>query len=250
MRVVGLILVGLFALAGCCASAEASVRCAVRAHALAGVAHSRVVAVSRDVVVYRVRREREQIRLDTVWVCDRTDNRAVRIGNEEWVPIENLGEGHVANRTLEHLQIAGSWVLATQNGEQDEAGCFRYQVSSCNGPSNTLVLANAALGLAGSVAGIRDYVDELSAGGYVKTPTKAWTRTLLSPRGAVAWLEEAGSGSATRTSLHGCLARVAHRRVGCAARTYAEGAIEPGSVGLSASTLTWMLGGRVQTALL
>ena len=250
VRVVGLIFVGLFALAGWCAPAEASVQCAVRAHVIAGVAHSRVVAVSGDVVVYRVRQEREEVRLDTVWVCDRMDNRAVHIGNDEWVPIENLGEGHLANKTLEHLQIAGSWVLATQTGDQDEGGCFKYQVSNCNGPSNTLVLANAALGLAGSLAGIRDYVDQLSAGGYVKTPTKAWTRTLLSPRGAVAWLEESGSGSMKSTSLYGCLARATHRKLGCATRKYAEGAIEPDSVGLSGSTLTWMLGGRPQTAIL
>jgi hypothetical protein len=250
VKVVGLIFVGLFALAGWCAPAEASVQCAVRGHVIAGVAHSRVVAVSGDVVVYRVRQEREEIRLDTVWVCDRMDNRAVRIGNDEWVPIENLGEGHLANKTLEHLQIAGSWVLATQTGDQDEGGCFKYQISNCNGPSNTLVLANAALGLAGSLASIRDYVDELSAGGYVKTPTKAWTRTLLSPRGAVAWLEESRSGSMKSTSLYGCLARATRGKVGCAIRAHAEGDIEPDSVRLSQTTLTWMVGGSTQAAVL
>src|ERR1035437_2563107 len=57
------------------------------------------------------------------------------------------------------------------------------------------------LGTGWEPGGIRDYVDELSAGGYVKTPTKAWTRTLLSPRGAVAWLEESRSGSMKSTSL-------------------------------------------------
>jgi hypothetical protein len=242
--------VGLLVLAGSCASAQASVTCTVRGHVIAGVAHSRVISVKGVVVVYRIRRESERQRLDTVWVCDRRHGRAVRIGLDEWVPIENLGEGHIPNKTLEQVQVAGPWVLATQTEDEDEAGCFKYEVSACNGPSNTLVIANAAQGLAASLASIRDYVEEPSRLGYVKSPTKAWIRTLLSPAGAVAWLEEAGSGSARRTSLYGCLARAVHRKLGCATRTYAEGAIELDSVGLSGSTLTWMLGGRPQTAIL
>jgi hypothetical protein len=202
------------------------------------------------VVVYRVRREGEQRRVDTIWVCDRRNRRAARIGSDEWVPIENLGEGRVANETLEHLQIAGPWVLATQTRDQDEGGCFKYEASNCNGPSNTLILANAALGLAGSLASVRDYVEQLSKGGYVKTPTRAWTRTLLSPQGAVAWLEESRSGSVKTTSLYGCLAHAEHGKIGCAKRTYAEGAIEPDSVGLSQITLTWMIGGSAQAAVL
>ncbi len=201
-------------------------------------------------VVYRVRREQEQLRRDTLWVCDRKDSRAVRIGGDEWVPIENLGEGQVANKTLEHLQIAGSWVLATQTEDEDEGGCFKYELSNCDGPSNTLVLANAAQGLVGSLASIRDYVEELSEGGYVKTPTKAWTRTLLSPQGAVAWLEESGSESVKIASLYGCLAQAVHGKIGCAMRTHAEGDIEPGTVGLSQTTLTWMVGGSAQAAVL
>jgi hypothetical protein len=250
VRVAGLVFAGLFALAGWCASAQASVRCAVRGHVIAGVAHSRVLAASGNVVVYRVRHEHEGLRLDAVLVCDRMDNRAVRIGSNEWVPIENLGEGHVANKTLEHLQIAGPWVLATQTGDEDGGGCLKYGVSSCNGPSNTLILANAALGLAASLAGIRDYVEELSKGGYVKTPTKAWTRTLVSPLGAVAWLEESGSGSVKTTSLYACLAQAVHAKIGCTMRTHAEGNIEPDSVRLSRTTLTWMVGGSAQEAVL
>jgi hypothetical protein len=250
VKVGGLIFVGLFALAGWCASAQASVPCAVRGHVITGVAHSRVISVSGAVVVYRVRREQEQRRVDTLWVCDRKNNRAARIGNDEWVPIENLGEGHVATKTVEHLQIAGPWVLATQTRDQDKGACFKYEVSNCNGPSNTLVLANAAQGLAGSLASIRDYVEELGKGGYVKTPTRAWTRTLLSAQGAVAWLEESGSGPVKSTSLYGCLARALHGKIACAIRTHAEGDIAPNSVGLSQTTLTWMVGGNAQAAVL
>lgn len=242
--------VGLSVLAGSCASAEASVGCTVRGDRVAGVAHSRIISAKGVVVVYRVRRESEQQRVDTIWVCDRGHGRAVRIGSDEWVPNEDLGEGHIPNKTLEYLQVAGPWVLAMQTEDEDGAGCSKYEVSACNGPSNTLVIANAAEGLATRPASIRDYVEEPSASGYVKSPTKAWVRTLLSPAGAVAWLEEAGSGSARRTSLYGCLARAVDRKFACATRTYAEGAIEPGSVALSGSTLTWMLGGQPQEALL
>ena len=250
VKVVGLIFAGLLALAGWSPSAQASVPCAVRGHVIAGVAHSRVISVKGAVVVYRVRRESEQLRLDTVWVCDRKHGRAVRIGLDEWVPIENLGEGHVPNKTLEHVQIAGPWVLATETEDEDEGGCFKYEMSNCNGPGNTLVIANAAQGLAGSLASVRDYVEKLGKGGYVKTPEKAWTRTLLSPQGAVAWLEESGAGSAKTTSLDGCLAQTVHGKIGCPIRMHAEGAIEPDSVGLSQRTLTWTVGGSAQAAVL
>ncbi len=250
MKVVGLVLVELLALAGWCGTAHASVPCAVHGHVVAGVAHSRVVSVSRDVVVYRVRHEQEEVRLDTLWVCDRKNNRAVRIGNDEWVSVENIG-GQVANRTLEHLQIAGTWVLATQTGDEDQQACFKYEVSSCDGPSSTLVVANAALGLAGSLASIRDYVVELNGERkYVTTAKRTWSRTLLSLQGAVAWLEESGSGSVKTTSLFGCLAHAVHGKIGCSARTHAEGDIEPDSVRLSHTTLTWMVGGSAQAAVL
>jgi hypothetical protein len=77
-----------------------------------------------------------------------------------------------------------------------------------------------------------------------------WTRTLLSPQGAVAWLEDSGSGSVKTTSLYGCLGHAVHGKIGCAVRTHAEGDIEPGSVALSQTTLTWMVGGRAQAAVL
>lgn len=250
MKVVGLFFVGLFALAGWSASAQASVPCAVRGHVIAGVAHSRVISVRGAVVVYRVRRESEQLRLDTLWVCDRKHNRAVHIGLDEWLPIENLGEGHIPNKTLEHLQIEGPWVLATQTEDEDEGGCLKYEVSNCDGPSNTLVIANAAQGVTARLASIRDYVEEPGRLGYVKTPTKAWTRTLLSPQGAVAWLEESGSGSASTTSLYGCLAQSAHGKLDCPLHVHAEGAIEPDSLGLSRTTLTWRVGGSAQAAVL
>jgi hypothetical protein len=250
VKVVGRMFAGFFAPAGWSASAQASVSCAVRDHVIAGIAHSRVVSVQGAVVVYRVRRESEQRRLDTVWVCDRKHGRAVRIGLDEWVPIENLDEGHVPNKTLEHVQIAGPWVLATQTEDEDEAGCFKYEMSTCNGPRSTLVIANAPQGLAGSLASIRDYVEEPGKLGYVRSPTKSWVRTLLSPRGALAWLEESGSGPAKTASLYGCPARAVHGRIGCATRTYAEGAVEPDSVGLSGKTLTWMVGGSTQAAVL
>jgi hypothetical protein len=250
LKVGALIVLCLFALAGWCAPAQASLPCAVRSHVIAGVAHSRVISVKGEVVVYRVRREPEQLRLDTVWACDRKHHRAVRIGLNEWLPIENLGEGHVPNKTLEHVQIAGPWVLATQTEDEDEEGCYKYEMSNCNGPSNTLVVANAALGLAGSLASIRDYVEEPGRLGYVKSPTTQWTRTLLSPQGAVAWLEESGSGSAKVTSLYGCLTKPLHGKLGCAMRAHAEGHIEPDSVRLSGMTLTWMVGGRPDAAVL
>jgi hypothetical protein len=244
------ILVALGGLAGWSASAQASAPCVVRGHVIVGVARSRVISAKGVVVLYRVRRESEQQRVDSVWVCDRRHDRGVPIGVDEWLPVENLGEGHVPNKTLEHVQIVGSWILATQTEDEDQEGCLKYELSSCNGPSNTLVIASAAQGLAARVAGIRDYVEEPARAGYVKTSPKAWVRTVLSPQGAVAWLEESGSGPSRVTSLYGCLAKGAHGKIGCAARMQAKGAIEPDSVRLSGTTLTWMAGGSSQAAVL
>ena len=249
MKLVALVVVGLLALAGWCAPAQASVRCVVRGHALAGVANSRVLSARGDVVVYRVRREHEQVRLDTIRACDRSNDRVVRLGEDESVPIENIG-GLTPNRTLEHLQIDGPWVLATQTGNEDATGCFKYELSSCDGPSNTLIIANAALGLVGSLASIRDYVAEPGGHGYVETLERAWTRTLLSTAGAVAWLEESGPASAPSISLYGCLARAVAGRIVCAPLTHAEGEIERSSVALSQTSLSWMAGGSAHTAIL
>lgn len=250
MKLAGLTCVALVVLAASSASAQASARCTIHAHVVAGVPRSHVVSVKGEVVVYRVHRESEQSRTDTLWVCERQAPRAVRIGVDESLSNEDIGEGHIPNKTLEHVQIAGPWVLATQTQEEDEGGCFKYEMSVCNGPRNTLVIANAAVGLVGSGASIRDYLEEPTKAGYVKTPSKAWIRTLLSPSGAVAWLEESGSGPVKAISLYGCLASASHGRIVCPTRTHAEGAIEPGSVGLSGTTLTWMAGASAETAAL
>jgi hypothetical protein len=248
VKVLAPIVVALCTLAGWSASAEASPPCTVRGHVIAGVAHSRVISTKGEVVVYSVRRESEQQRVDTVWACERKHDRRVRVGFDESLPIENLGEGHVPNKTLEHVQIAGPWILATQTEEEDEDGCFKYELSTCNGPRNTLVIADAAQGLTASVASIRDYVEEPSRLGYVKTPARAWVRTLLSPQGGLAWVEEFGAARAI--SLHGCLAKAGRGRIGCAMPMQAEGAIEPGSVRLSGTTLTWMAAGSAQAVVL
>lgn len=246
MKVLAPIVVALCTLAGWSVPAQASVPCTVSGRGIAGISHSRAISTKGEVVVYSVRRESEQRRVDTIWGCQRKHSRRVRLGIDESLPIENLGEGHVPSKALEHVQIAGPWILATQTEEEDEEGCFKYELSPCNGPRNTLVIADPAQGLTANLASIRDYVDEPSALGYVKTPPKAWIRTLLSPEGAVAWLEEAGAAKV----LRGCLAKAMHGDIGCATPMQAEGPIEPGSVALSGTTLTWMAGGSAHRTVL
>jgi hypothetical protein len=177
-----------------------------------GLAGSRVIAERAATVVYRVRRHA----YDTYWACRRGRVRRVLMGRDDsyamryelYGPTEAFGE----------IRIAGDWVTAIHE-EDNSPECGKYGETECEGRSTTLVMVNVALAL--------------RAEEHVYFATAETARWLLSPAGAVAWLEESES------ELHGCAAAVVEGRLRCPELTLWSGHVDPTSMHLVGSTLAW-----------
>jgi hypothetical protein len=198
------------AFAGTAHSAEASIRCAVRGHAIGGLAGSRVLAARGDAVVYRVRRPA----FDTYWACSRRHPQRVMMGRDD--SYSKRHELYGPTKAFHEIRIAGSWITAIHE-EDDSPECGKYGETGCEGRSTTLVIVNVTLALGGQEK--------------IYFPGSETTRWLLSPEGGVAWLEE--------DELSGCLAAVVKGRLACPERTLWWGHVDPSSLHLSGSTLTW-----------
>jgi hypothetical protein len=116
------------------------------------------------------------------------------------------------------IRIAGDWVTAIHE-EDNSPECGKYGEAGCEGRSTTLVIVNVAL--------------TLGAEENIYFAESAPARWLLSPAGGVAWL------SVTEDELHGCAAEVVEGRLFCRERSLWSGDIDPNSIHLSGSTLTW-----------
>ena len=239
----------VLSLAGWCTPAEAAVRCVVRAQAIPGVAHSRVVSTSGEVVVYRTRGPSA----DGFWACSRRSNRFVLVGRDD--TYQSAEEEYGPTTTLSHFHVAGNWLIAThETGDAEFAACSKYAISPCRGAVDTLVVVNVSRGLRGQLASI--ITDQTSASG--KISQAMWRRTLLSPDGAVAWLQTRGPETdasspppdESTSSLYGCLVTIMKGTVGCTGRLLAQGDIVAASLRLAATALSWTVGGRSQSALL
>ena len=215
----------------------------MRNHSIPGVAHARVVAVRGHVILYRTRGPT----FDTLWVCSRGHGRGARIGIDS---ARQAGTGSIypPEWTLGRVQVAGNWAMVTQEeGAAQLTECSKYAAYPCPGITYTVVLANAALGLNLKLASI--VTEKSSAAGYAEE-TASLSRTLLSSSGAVAWLEKSKSTSATTIALYGCLARVVMGKIACSTLKVADGNIDPESLRLAGTTLTWTAGGQPQSATL
>jgi hypothetical protein len=235
--------------AGWSTPAEAAVRCVVRGHAIPGVAHSRVLSVSAEVVVYRTRGPSA----DGFWACSRRRNRFVLVGRDD--SYQSAEEEYGPTTTLSQLHVAGNWLIVThETGAAEFAGCTKYAISSCTGPLDTLVVVDVARGLRGQLATI--ITDQTDASG--KGSQVMWSRTLLSPMGAVAWLQKGEAETqaaspplaASASSLYGCRVTIMKGTVGCTKRLLAQGDIDTATVRLTATTLSWTASGQLHSALL
>jgi hypothetical protein len=221
VRALACLLPAALALTGSGATADAAVRCGVHGHAIPGISGSRVVSARGDVIVYRVRRPA----LDTYWACSRRHGRRVLMGRDDsysmryelYGPTEAFGE----------IRIAGDWVTAIHE-EDNSPECGKYGETGCEGRSTTLVIVNVALAL--------------SAEEKVYFPGSDTASWLLSPEGGVAWLED------TEAELHGCVAVVVKGRLACPELTLWTGHIDPKSIHLSGTTLTWTATDGVHSA--
>jgi hypothetical protein len=199
-------------LAWSAATAGAAVRCGVRGHTIPGIAGSHVVFAQGDVVVYRVR-DRE---FDTYWACGRRHGRRVLMGRDDSYYMRN--ELYGPTKAFGEIRIAGEWVTAIHE-EDNSPECGKYGETGCEGRSTTLVIVNVALAVSAH-EGIY----------FAESETARW---LLSREGGVAWL------SFTEDELHGCAAEVAKGRLACPERSLWSGHVDPNSIHLSGTTLTW-----------
>ena len=217
--------------------------CLVSGRAIAGVGHSRVVARRGAVVVYRVRGRRA----DGYWACRQGGMRRVWIGRDDGHQSDDAEYGPSA--TIGDIRIAGSFVTAIQEtGAEDFAGCTKYGFFPCPSPVDTLVAVHVATGARGPMTVVD--TDPTDAMGY--GPSITWARTLLSGAGGIAWLlrsvENTPTGPAPAVlTLYGCVVTDSGADLGCTARQLAQGAIDPASLAISATTLTWMAGGAPQS---
>jgi len=160
----GCVVAGALSFAGWSTPAAAAVRCVVRGHAIPGVAHSRVVSISGEVVVYRTRGPRA----DGFWACSRRGNRFVLVGRDD--TYQSAEEEYGPTTTLSQFHVAGNWLVVTHETGADEfAGCTKYAISACPGPVDSLVVVNVARGLRGQLATI--ITDQTNASGKVSRLT-------------------------------------------------------------------------------
>ena len=212
MKAFACLLVAALALAGSAGSAEASVGCGVRHHAIVGIAGSRVLDTKGDVLVYRVRHPE----FDTYWACSPRDRRRVLMGRDDSYQMRY--ELYGPTKAFGQIGIAGDWVTAIH--EQDNSPeCGKYGEVGCEGRSTTLVIVNLVLAL--------------RARENIYFPESEPARWLLSPQGGVAWL------SVTEDELDGCAAEVLEGRLSCRELSLWSGHINPSSIHLSGRTLTW-----------
>jgi hypothetical protein len=213
--------VGALVLACSTATAGAAVRCGVHGKTIPGIARSQVVSARGDVVVYRVRRPA----FDTYWACSRSHRRRVLMGRDDSYAMRY--ELYGPTKAFGEIRTAGDWVTAIHE-EDNSPECGKYGESECAGRSTTLVVVDVALGLS-----VQEKI-------YFPVPETA--RWLLTPQGGVAWLEDAPA------ELHGCAATVLNGRLACPELTLSTGQIEPSSIHLSGTTLTWTAADGVHSA--
>ncbi len=211
------------ALAGSVTSAAGVTRCTVRDHAIAGIADSRVLAARGEVVVYRVR----QPSFDTYWACSHDHSRRVLMGRDD--SYARRYELYGPTKAFHEVRVAGDWVTAIHE-EDNSPECGKYGETECEGRSTTLVIVNVARAL--------------SARANVYFPEPQTASWLLSPAGGVAWLSD------SEDELDGCAAVVVKDVISCPAHTLWSGHVDPSSIRLSRTTLTWSAADGVHSAAL
>jgi len=223
--------------------------CAVKGDTIASIARSKVIASRGATVVYRVRGHGA----DTWWACRAGTRSRALIGRDDSFQQRNSEYGPTT--TLSHLEIAGGWVIAVgETGADQFEGCTKYQQGPCQGPSDTLLAVNAAGGPGpGALTQFTAAYTDASGGGGSVT----WKRIVLSRAGAVAWLlvreSSMPSGPARLLTLYGCVMAKGATGPACTPQQLATGAvgvIDPASLHLAGTTLSWTAGGQSQSATL
>jgi hypothetical protein len=222
--------------------------CQVRGVAIAGVAHSRVLAARHGTVVYRVRGAHD----DVWWACRRGSATRARIGGTD--SYQGNGSEYGPTHTLGRLTLAGGWVLAVKTtGLADYESCTKYAAYPCPGPSKSLVVVDVR-GSRPGPATITHFSTGTATGQNFEPGTNL-TRVLLSSAGGLAWLESSDTGAPAKPppvlKLYGCALTDAASAPTCtAAQLDASPAISASSLELRGTTVTWSLGDQTKSATL
>jgi hypothetical protein len=226
----------------------AGIGCTVKGDTIAGIARSKVIASRGATVVYRVRGHGA----DTWWACRAGARSRALIGRDDSFQQRNNEYGPTT--TLSHLQIAGGWVIAVgETGADQFNGCTKYQQGPCQGPTDTLLAVDAGGGPGpGALTQFTAAFADANGGGSV-----TWKRIVLSRAGAVAWLllrqSSTPNSPAPLLMLYGCVMAKGATGPACTTQQLATGAvsaIDPASLHLAATTLSWTAGGQSQSATL
>jgi hypothetical protein len=231
-------------------SEAAGVGCAVKGNTIAGIARSKVIASRGVTVVYRLRGHGA----DTWWACRAGARSRALIGRDDSFQQRNNEYG--ATTTLSHLEIARGWVIAVRETGADQfAGCTKYQQGPCQGLSDTLLAVDAGGGPGpGALTQFTAANTDASGAGS----SLIWKRIVLSRAGAVAWLLlrqwSTPSSPAPLLMLYGCVMAKGATGPACTPQQLATAAgasaIDPASLHLAGTTLSWTAGGQSQSATL
>ncbi len=219
-----------------------SVRCNERDHSIPGIANSHVLTTRGHVILYRTRNSM----FDTLWACSQGHGRGAKMGIDSAYQTAPSSI-YPPEWTLGRVQVASNWVMVTQ----DEGGtqldeCSKYGGYPCPGVKDTIVVANALLGISVKLPTI--VTETINA--TTPTETAILSKTLLSSAGAVAWLEKSTLGSVKRTALYGCLATVLAGKITCSTLKIAVGDIDAGSLRLTGTEITWRAGDETMSTVL
>jgi len=229
------------------APARSAGGCEVSGGALAGVAHSHLVAVRGATLVYSVRSRQR----DDWFACRRGSPVRAPIGSQNSFQKRNAEYG--PSQTLSDLELAGDWVVVVeQTGVDETVACGKYQPSFCWNPDAAILAADASAASArpGVVARLVSSPTDAEADGV----NYELGRVLLSAAGGIAWLEQAEPyGQAPPTvpwtyAIYGCVLADGSGGPTCAPVRLAASPTRPASLALSGTTLTWTADGQSQSA--
>jgi hypothetical protein len=221
--------------------------CNIRGHAIAGVAHSRVLATQGAVVVYRIRGRAT----DSWWAC--LGLRRVLIGTDD--SFQSRMSEYGPSRTLSglHFGIGGWLFVVAETGHDSFETCTKYMQYPCPGPTETLLAVDVPTLIPGPTALTRFETDATDSAG--DGTAVSFQRILTSVGGAVVWLERSQAFTSAGNlppvdTLYGCVAFDSPGGPACTPRRLAQGTIDPASVMLATTTVSWRLDGQLGVAVL
>jgi hypothetical protein len=228
------------------ATATAHRRCATVGHAVVGVRGSRVIVVTRHLIVYRTTAANASGQpVDTWSACARGTSGPAQVIGEDERRYENEN-AYPPEAALYDLHLAGTWVFVVEErGAGFSASCGKYSpfpATECSPPEEVLLIANARRHMRTQ---LRLTVDDHRG-----------IHLIASATGVIAWLvpkSSAGAGAGSPAhglaELYACHARtLSGHRLTCRPEKLAQGQIASGSVHVGSTRVEWTNAARRESA--